>query len=235
MRSLDGAALPRAAPHARRVRARDAARRPGHLSQGPGDDPVLGRRLPGLSRAGGRHRLRRAHAGAAAGGGPRGPRDHLRAARRVRAARAGQHPHAGGRGDQPHRAAAPGRGGARRRGAGGPRRPRPAGAVEAHEAVARVLRPGRHLPVLRADHHPVAPDRRGAQSRAGVGAGGDVRDARPSLEHRGHVGAALPSHGGPHRVHHRGPPRGARGGRRRVRRGRCPSRTSSQDSAKEPR
>ena len=54
---LDGAALSRAAPDARRVRPGDAARRPGHLSQGPGDDPVLGRRLPGLPRARGRHRL----------------------------------------------------------------------------------------------------------------------------------------------------------------------------------
>ncbi len=77
--------------------------------------------------------------------GPRGPRDHLRAARRVRAARAGQHPHARGRGGQPHGAAAPGRGRARRRGAGGPRRLRSAGAVEAHRRGGARAPAGRHL------------------------------------------------------------------------------------------
>ena len=77
--------------------------------------------------------------------GPGGPRDHLRAARGVRAPGAGQHPHARGRGHQPHRAAAPGRGRARRRGAGGPRRLRPAGAVEAHRGGGPRAAPGRHL------------------------------------------------------------------------------------------
>ena len=81
------------------------------------------------------------------------------------------------------------------------------------EAIARVLRARRHLRDLRAHDHPVAPDHRGAQPRADVGAGRDVRDAGAALEHRRHLGPALPPHGRPHRVHHRGPPRRPRGGR----------------------
>ena len=80
------------------------------------------------------------------------------------------------------------------------------------QAVARAAS-GRDLSLLRPDDHPVAPDRRGAQPRARVGARGDVRNALSALEHRGHVRAAVPPDGGPHGIHHGGPPRDARGGR----------------------
>ena len=107
-------------PDARRVRAGDAARRPGHLSQGSGDDPLLGGHLPRLPRARGRHRVGCPDPGAPARGRPRRARDHLRAARRVRPSRAGEHPHAARRGREPDGPAAAGRGRPRR---GGPGRP----------------------------------------------------------------------------------------------------------------
>src|SRR5207245_2005817 len=56
-----------------------------------------------------------------------------------------------------------------------------------------------------------------APARAALGADRDVRDALPAVEHRGSVGPAVPSDGRAHRVHHRGPPGGARGrGRNRA-------------------
>ena len=64
------------------------------------------------------------------------------------------------------RAPAAGGGRARRGGAGGPRRLRSARAVEARGRCGARAAPGRHLPLLRADHHPVAPAHRDAQARA---------------------------------------------------------------------
>jgi hypothetical protein len=210
---LHGAALSRAPADARGVRARHAARRPGHLSKRSGDDRVLGGRLSGLPRDRGGHGLGRAHARAPARGGAGGARDHVRAARGVRAARAGEHPHAAWRGDEPH--GPPGRGGGRaRRGAGGgPLSARPPRALEARDARRRRAPARRDPALLRADDHPVAADRRGAPARPALGADRDLRDALPPLEHRGAIGPAVPPHGRAHGVHHRRAPGGARGGR----------------------
>src|SRR5206468_7740105 len=219
---LDGAALPRPAPDARRVRAGDAPRRPGHLSQGSSDDPLLGRRLPRVPRARGRHRLGRPDPGAPARGRPRRPSHHLRAARRVRAPRAGEHPHASGRGRQSHGPAAAGRGRPARRGPGRPDRVRPARALEAHRARRAGAAAGRDLPLLRADDRAVAADRRGAPARAALGARRDLRDPVPAVEHRRPVGATVPPHGRPHRIHH-GRAAGRAGRERRARRAAQPS------------
>src|SRR5439155_970251 len=102
---------------------------------------------------------------------------------------------------------------------GGPRGARPAGAVEAHGARRRPAATGRDLPLLRADDHPVAAVRGRAPARAALGADRDLRDALPAVEHRGAVGPPRPSDGRAHRLHHRGPPGGARGrGQARVQR-----------------
>ena len=60
----------------------------------------------------------------------------------------------------------------------------------------------------------------------------DLRDAAPALEHRGHVGAPVPSDGRAHRVPHRGPARGAGGGLRPpAARRACPGATEACSSA----
>src|SRR5919198_5575307 len=45
-----------------------------------------------------------------------------------------------------------------------------------------------------------------------MGAGGDLRNTFPALEHRGPVRSAVPPNGRAHRVHHGGAPRRSRGG-----------------------
>ena len=80
----------RAAAHARRVRAQDAARRAGDLPEGPRPDPDAGRHLPGRTRARVRRRLGRDDDDAAARGRADRVGDRLRAARRLRRPRPAQ-------------------------------------------------------------------------------------------------------------------------------------------------
>ena len=68
VRTTLGRAARRGAADARRVRAQDAARRAGHLPEGPRPDPHARRHLPGRARARVGRRLGRAHDDAAAGG-----------------------------------------------------------------------------------------------------------------------------------------------------------------------
>ncbi len=63
----------------------------------------------------------------------------------------------------------------------------------------------RDLPVLPADHHPVAPAHRDAAAPPRLRAGGDLRDAAAAVEHRRHVGAAVPPDGRAHRASSRWP------------------------------
>ena len=90
VRTTHGRAPRRGAADARRVRARDATRRAGDLSEGPRADPHPRRRLP--RRAGARvgRRVRRAHARAAARGRADRARHRLRDPRRLRPPRAAQ-------------------------------------------------------------------------------------------------------------------------------------------------
>ena len=81
VRSTHGAPLHRGPPDAGRLRAEDAARRAGHLPEGPRPDPVAGRHLPRRPGPRVRRRLRRAVDDAAAG---RRRRRRLRAARGLR-------------------------------------------------------------------------------------------------------------------------------------------------------
>src|SRR5215831_14061129 len=62
--------------------------------------------------------------------------------------------------------------------------------------------PGRHLPLLCAHHHPVASAQRGAPSPSRLCPRGNLRDAAPAVEHRGHVGSPVSPDGRAHRVHH---------------------------------
>ena len=74
----------RGAADARRVRARDAARRAGDLPEGPRPDPDPRRHVPGRAGARVGRRLGRAHARAAPRGRAHGPRHRLRDPRRLR-------------------------------------------------------------------------------------------------------------------------------------------------------
>ena len=67
--------------------------------------------------------------------------------------------------------------GPRRGGAGRPRRVRPARALAARRARGARAAAGRHLPLLRADDHPVAPAHRDAAAPPRLRARRDVRDA----------------------------------------------------------
>ncbi len=77
----------RGAADARRVRARDAARRTGHLSEGSRPDHHARRHLPGRARARVGDRFGRAHFGAAACDGSGRSGDRLRAPGRLRGPR----------------------------------------------------------------------------------------------------------------------------------------------------
>src|SRR6185503_19753742 len=65
-------------------------------------------------------------------------------------------------------------------------------------------------PLLCAHHHPVASALGGAAPPSRLHPRRDVRDAVPALEHRTHVCTSLSPYGRPYRLHHGGPPRGAR-------------------------
>ena len=104
--------------------------------------------------------------------------------------------------------------GARRGGAGGSRRLRPARALAARGSRHARAAVRRHLPLLRADDHPVPPAHRSAAPPSAATALVETFETlmRPwNIE--GTVGASLPPDGRAHGVPHRGPPRGAGGGR----------------------
>ena len=87
-RDLEGDGLRGVPPAVRRLRAEDAARRPGRLPEGPRADRDLRRRVPGRAGPGGRHRVGRADDRPLPCGRRDGPGRLLRAARRApRAAR----------------------------------------------------------------------------------------------------------------------------------------------------